>query len=80
MKQSSRLKKKKEKIYNPYVSCDIVTFAICSNNDGIMAVSDQKPGFNFQTVPKLNVLVHFLAFASARDHWFPMKVATGQFS
>ena len=45
-----------------------------------MAVSDQKPGFNFQTVPKLNVLVHFLAFASARDLWFPMKVATGQFS
>ena len=23
---------------------------------------DQKPGFNFQTVPKLNILVHFLAF------------------
>ena len=23
---------------------------------------DQKPGFNFQTVPKLNVLVRFLAF------------------
>ena len=26
---------------------------------------DQKPGFNFQTVPKLNILVHFLAFALA---------------
>ena len=23
---------------------------------------DQKPGFNFQTVLKLNILVHFLAF------------------
>ena len=23
---------------------------------------DQKPGFNFQTVPKLNILVHYLAF------------------
>ena len=23
---------------------------------------DQKPGFNFQTVPKLNILIHFLAF------------------
>ena len=23
---------------------------------------DQKPWFNFQTMPKLNILVHFLAF------------------
>ena len=45
-----------------------------------MVVSDQKLGFNLQTVPKLNVLVYFLAFTSAWDHWFPMKVATGQFS
>ena len=41
---------------------------------------DQKPGFNFQTVPKLNILVHFLAFVLAGDHWDPMKVITGQFS
>ena len=41
---------------------------------------DQKPGFNFQTVPKLNILVHFLAFLLAGDHWDPMKVITGQFS
>ena len=26
---------------------------------------DQKPGFNFQTVPKLNILVHFLVFVLA---------------
>ena len=26
---------------------------------------DQKPGFNFQTWPKLNILVHFLAFVLA---------------
>ena len=31
-------KKKIKKIYNPYVSCDIVTFAICSNNNGNMVV------------------------------------------
>ena len=41
---------------------------------------DQKPGFNFQTVPKLDILVHFLAFVLVGDHWFPMKVTTGQFS
>ena len=34
-------------------------------------------GFNFQTVPKLNILVRFLAFVSAGDHWVPMKVITG---
>ena len=26
---------------------------------------DQKPGFNFQTVPKLNIIVHLLAFVLA---------------
>ena len=41
---------------------------------------DKKPGFNFQTVPKLNILVHFLAFFLAGDHWDPMKIITGQFS
>ena len=41
---------------------------------------DQKPGFNFQTVPKLNIVVHFLAFFWRGDHRFPMKVITGQFS
>ena len=42
---------------------------------------DQKPRFNFQDVPKLNILVHFLAFVLAGGgHWFLMKVTTGQFS
>ena len=41
---------------------------------------DQKPGFNFQTVPKLNILVRFLAFVLAGGHWVPIKVTTGQFS
>ena len=38
---------------------------------------DQKPGFNFQTVHKLNIFVHFLAFVSAWDYWVPVKVITG---
>ena len=37
----------------------------------------KKPGFNFQTVPKLNIFVHFLAFVSAWDYWVPVKVITG---
>lgn len=40
---------------------------------------DQKLGFNFQTVLKLNILVHFLAFVLAGDPWFPMKVTTDLF-
>ena len=41
---------------------------------------DQKPGFNFQTLPKRNILVHFLALSWQENHWVPMKVITGQFS
>ena len=41
---------------------------------------DQKPGFNFQTLPKRNILVHFLALFWQENHWVPMKVITGQFS
>ena len=32
---------------------------------------DQRPGFNFQTVPKLNFLVHFLAFVLAGESLGP---------
>ena len=32
---------------------------------------DQKPGFNFQTLPKRNILVHFLAFVLARESLGP---------
>ena len=32
---------------------------------------DQRPGFNFQTVPKLNILFHFLAFVLAGGSLVP---------
>ena len=55
---------------------------LCFPNPTRLQVSqeDQKPGFNFQTVPKLNILVRFLAFVLAGGHWVPIKVITGQFS
>ena len=31
---------------------------------------DQKPKFNFQSVLKLNIIVHFLAFVLVGDPWF----------
>ena len=34
---------------------------------------DQKPGFNFQTVPKLNILVNFLAFVLAGGSLGPRR-------
>ena len=51
---------------------------LCFPNPTRLQVSqeDQKPGFNFQTMPKLNILVRFLAFVC----WVPIKVITGQFS
>ena len=44
MKQSSRLKKK---LHNPYVSFDIVTFAIYGNNNGDMVVGEILEFFQF---------------------------------
>ena len=41
----------------------------------------RNPGLTFKLCQNLtffNILVHFLAFVLAGDHWVPMKVITGQ--
>ena len=51
------------KIHNPYVSFDIVTFAIYNNNNGDMVVGEIPQFFSFQNVtsPPYAVNVPFIS-------------------